>query len=175
MVSEGQYSEGEKIGRRAAIWGGISMESWAEKLRRAGLKATRSRVRLLEVLQAIGGHHSADEIHRLLKDWGCPMARGSVFKMVSDLWRANLLMVTDLGTGRSLYELHLGRHHHFVCRGCRSIWDVPEGGEEPTLQGPEFDLPGKLEQVQVVFRGLCRQCLHLSLPSSGVEAPWLDP
>lgn len=134
------------------------METLKEKLKERGLKVTRSRLKVLQVLRDQGGHRSADEIFRFLEELGEPLPRGSVFKVVGDLARHNLLMVTDAGPGRALYEYSSEWHHHFVCRACGVILDVPcVEGRKPCLL-PEVSVPATIEEAQIIFRGICDDC-----------------
>ena len=132
------------------------MKHLEEHLHRVGLKATRPRLEVLRVLRDLGGHRSADDIHQALEG---ALPRGTVFKVVGDLSRAQLLMVTDAGPGRSLYEFSDVWHHHFVCRRCGVILDVPcVEGHKPCLT-PETSFGGLVEEAQIIFRGVCEECL----------------
>lgn len=136
------------------------MESLREKLHGAGLKATKSRVEVMRALRDLGGHRSADDIHRLLQERGQGLPRGSIFKIVADLCRAEILMVTDAGPGRTLYEYSDQWHHHFVCRRCGVILDVPcVEGLKPCLR-PDVAIPAHIEEAQIIFRGICQGCLE---------------
>ena len=134
------------------------MKHFPKILRDAGLKATQSRLNVLEALEEMGGHRSADQVHQHLSEKGQPVPRGTVFKVVNDLSVHGVLMVTDAGPGRTLYEYAEHWHHHFVCRVCHSILDVPcVEGVKPCLL-PDVDFPGVIEEAQIIFRGLCESC-----------------
>jgi Fur family ferric uptake transcriptional regulator len=124
------------------------------------LKATRSRLGVLSALVALGGHQSADEIYRALQEKGERLPRGSVFKVVGDLCRSGILMVTDVGPGRTLYEVADSWHHHFVCRRCRTILDVPCAKESKPCMLPDSSFPALIEEAQIIFRGVCHACLE---------------
>jgi Fur family ferric uptake transcriptional regulator len=137
-----------------------------EKLRHAGLKATRGRLEVMRALAEMGGHRSADEIHQALLSRGKPTPRGSVFKVVGDLCRAGLLMVTEAGRGHALYELAESWHHHFVCRLCGAVHDVPcMQGRKPCML-PDGPIPGRIDEAQIIFRGVCHSCAGRSTGST---------
>lgn len=141
-----------------------SLDSLKEILRERGLKATNSRLKVLAVLRDMGGHRSADDICQTLEQQGDALPRGSVFKVVGDLARHDILMVTDAGPGRTLYEYNSHWHHHFVCRTCGIILDVPcVEGTKPCLL-PEADVPATIEEAQIIFRGICDECKASSQP-----------
>lgn len=140
--------------RRAAR---LDTELW-ELLRTVGLRATRPRLEVLRFLRDAGGHHSADEIVGLLRQRAVSLPRASVFGIVDALSNAGLIRVATTGPGRTLYEWAGEAHHHFLCRVCNTVYDVPcRSGATPCLG--EQDLPGRLEEAQIVFRGVCKNCL----------------
>ena len=88
-----------------------------DRLREAGLRATRPRQLVYETLMEIGGHHSVDELVSLLRDRGHQVTRMSIYNVVADLQRAGLVLCADTGPGRALYEISETWHHHFGCAG----------------------------------------------------------
>jgi Fur family ferric uptake transcriptional regulator len=53
------------------------------------------------------------------------------------------------------YELARGHHHHFYCRACHRVLDIPcDGHPAPPRISPRF----KVEEQQVVLVGLCAAC-----------------
>jgi Fur family ferric uptake transcriptional regulator len=83
----------------------------------------------------------------------------SIYNVMADLTEASLVMSADTGPGRALYEASDVWHHHFVCRGCGRIEDVPcLKGRKPCLLPPK-GLPGStIDEAQVIFRGHCADC-----------------
>ncbi len=142
----------------------------AERLRRAGLRVTRPRLLVLEALEGIGGHRSVDELVATLRQRGTPLPRATVYNVVNALVAHGLIMAADTGPGRALFELGQTWHHHFVCRECGAIIDVPcARGEKPCL---EPDLPGaEVDEAQVIWRGKCPRCVGKPDRLSGVEQP----
>ena len=129
----------------------------AQRLRATGLKATRPRLLVLEVLKEAGPHLSTDDLVEALDARGTPLPRGSVYNVVGALAAHGLLMVTDIGPGRALYELAERWHHHFVCRTCGLIEDVEcVVGLKPCLEPDRVN--GEVDEAQVIFRGTCTEC-----------------
>ncbi len=137
-------------------------EQAANRLREAGLKATRPRLLVLQVL-GDSGHLSADEVVERLGAQGTALPRGSVYAVLTDLLAHGLVMMADAGPGRTLYELYRGWHHHFVCLSCGSVRDVPcLEGSKPCLLPP--DVEGEVDEAQVIFRGRCAACMRDDRP-----------
>lgn len=142
------------------------MIDYSEILHDSGLKATHSRLSVLNALAEMGGHCSADDVYQHLCENGNALPRGTVFKVVGDLSESGVLMVTDAGPGRTLYEYAAEWHHHFVCRKCKCILDVPcVEGRKPCLL-PDAEVPALIEEAQIIFRGVCNECLEKTGSSS---------
>ena len=132
-----------------------------QRLRAAGLKATQPRLLVLHLLQELGGHRSADDLVEELRARGTPLSRASVYNALAALLTHGLVMLTDAGPGRALYEPAGRWHHHFSCRRCGEIRDVAcVVGAKPCLN-PE-DVDGNVDEAQVIFRGICGNCLRNS-------------
>jgi Fe2+ or Zn2+ uptake regulation protein len=129
----------------------------AGRLRKAGLRATRPRLLAYRALAELGGHRSVDEVVMELRRRGQPLPRTSVYNVVEALRLAGVVMGADAGPGRALYEVATTRHHHFVCRVCADVIDVPcVVGHAPCLEaGGDAGTP---DEAQVIFRGLCKAC-----------------
>jgi len=130
----------------------------ADRLREAGLRATRPRILVYQVLREVGGHLSVDDVVTLLQDRSQRIPRMTVYNVVSDLSSAGLVMRADTGPGRAIYEAGDKWHHHFVCRRCGRVIDVPcVIGAKPCL---EQDVPGVsvVDEAQIIFRSVCEAC-----------------
>jgi len=138
---------------------GASPTDIRDRLHGAGLRATASRVAVYEALREAGGHHGVDQIVALVARRGPRLSRMTVYNVVGDLREAGLVMCADAGPGRALYEVSDVWHHHFVCRGCGAVSDVPcVRGRKPCL-APSGPPGATVDEAQVIFRGLCRTCL----------------
>ena len=124
-------------------------------LKAAGLRVTRPRLAVHRALASMGGHHSAEEVAAVLDAAEVPLPRTSVYNALEALRVAGLVMQASAGAGAALYEAATEWHHHFVCRRCGEITDVPcFVGLGPPLQ---TQLPGA-EIDEVIYRGLCARC-----------------
>jgi Fe2+ or Zn2+ uptake regulation protein len=141
-------------------------EAARSRLQRAGLRATRPRVLVYSLLRQVGGHRSVDEIVGLLEERGNTVPRMSAYNVVADLAAAGLLLCADVGPGSALYEASDTWHHHFICRVCGTVADIPcVRGEKPCL-APPASFPGTVDEAQVIFRGICESCIRSSSRTS---------
>ena len=136
------------------------------RLRGAGLRVTRPRVLVYAALREAGGHRTVDEIVAWLAARGHVLPRMSVYNVAADLTTAALVMRADAGPGAAVYEAADAWHHHFVCRVCGAIEDVPclTGRKPCLLPAPPFG--GTVDEAQVIFRGVCARCARARRPKT---------
>jgi Fe2+ or Zn2+ uptake regulation protein len=128
------------------------------RLQDAGLRATRPRIVVAEALRRMGGHRTADEVHAQLARDFVSLPRTSVYNSLAVLAEVGVALRADVGPGAVVYEIADSWHHHFVCRRCGEIADVPcVVGESPCLSAGSS--VGRVEDAQVIFRGVCTRCL----------------
>ena len=91
------------------------MES--QDLRKAGLKVTHPRMRILELLEHAGGKHmTAEDIYRQLLDHEDDIGLATVYRVLTQFEAAGLVVKHNFEGGQSVYELDRGKHHdHMVC------------------------------------------------------------
>ena len=87
------------------------------ELKKAGLKVTLPRLRILELLE--GGdktHLSAEEIYRRLIDAGEEVGLATVYRVLTQFDQAGICIRHNFEEGHAVYELTPSDHHdHMVC------------------------------------------------------------
>jgi Fur family ferric uptake transcriptional regulator len=86
-------------------------------LRKAGLKVTQPRKRILELLEATGSKHlTADDIYRVFMQAGEDIGLATVYRVLNQFETAGLVVKHNFEGGQAFYELDSGDHHdHMVC------------------------------------------------------------
>ena len=93
-------------------------EKEAEKaLRKAGLKVTLPRVKILQILEASDSHHmSAEDVYKALLDAGDDVGLATVYRVLTQFESAGLVSRLNFDGGHAVFELDKGDHHdHMVC------------------------------------------------------------
>ena len=87
------------------------------ELKKAGLKVTLPRLRILELLEHDDkGHLSAEEIYRRLIEAGEEVGVATVYRVLTQFETAGLVTRHYFEGGHSVFELESGEHHdHLVC------------------------------------------------------------
>ncbi|MFI7211058.1 Fur family transcriptional regulator [Micromonospora maritima] len=134
------------------------MSTGEELLRSRGLRVTRPRLAVLDVLSA-GGHLEVDEITRRVRQRLDSVSTQAVYDVLGALSRAGLSRRIEPAGSPARYEARVGdNHHHVVCRGCGEIADVDCAvGSAPCLD-PNVAHGFELDEAEVTFWGLCPTC-----------------
>ena len=135
----------------------IAMDS-AERLRARGLRVTRPRLAVLEVL-ADGGHLEVDEITHRVRDRLDSVSTQAVHDVLGALARAGLARRIEPAGSPARYEARSGdNHHHVVCRRCGTIADVDcVLGDAPCLD-PSGTRGFLVDEAEITFWGVCPDC-----------------
>ena len=133
--------------------------STGERLLRArGLRVTRPRLAVLEVLTQ-GGHLEVEDITRQVRARLETVSTQAVYDVLGALARAGLARRLEPAGSPARFEARVGdNHHHLVCRGCGVIADVDCAvGETPCLD-PGIGHGFEVDEAEVTFWGLCPAC-----------------
>jgi Fur family ferric uptake transcriptional regulator len=133
-------------------------------VRARGLRATPSRLAVLEVVRATESPVSHGEVADKLASQAWD--RATIYRNLTDLAQVGLLRRTDVGDHVWRFEAinhDAAAHPHFVCTECGAVECLPE--IELTLRRPEpsrrvrAPRAVKQRQVEVQVRGLCDSCI----------------
>ena len=87
------------------------------ELRKAGLKVTLPRVKILQMLESSDEHHmSAEDVYKQLLESGDDVGLATVYRVLTQFESAGLVVRHNFDGGHSVFELERGEHHdHMVC------------------------------------------------------------
>src|SRR5215210_3526774 len=135
----------------------MTRDSVEASMREAGVRLTPQRFAVLEYLTRAAGHPTADQIAAEINRRFPRASRATVYNALKALRDAGLVREVATAEALTRYESNVEPHHHFVCRACGKIEDVPPGA---FAAPPHVELEGgqEIETVEVVLRGLCGAC-----------------
>ncbi len=86
-------------------------------LKKAGLKATLPRLRILEILEASEFKHmSAEDVYKAVLAAGEDVGLATIYRVLTQFEAAGLVKRHNFDSGHSVFELDQGGHHdHMVC------------------------------------------------------------
>ncbi len=94
-------------------------------LKRAGLKSTAPRLKILGMLEDNAARHvTAEDIYRALLETGEEIALATVYRVLTQFEQAGLIIRHNFEGGRSVFELNDESHHdHMVCVECGKVFE----------------------------------------------------
>lgn len=86
------------------------------ELRKAGLKVTLPRVKILQMLESSEQHHmSAEDVYKALMEQGDDVGLATVYRVLTQFETAGLVARHNFDGGHSVFEVARGEHHdHMV-------------------------------------------------------------
>ncbi|MEE1672334.1 ferric iron uptake transcriptional regulator [Agarivorans aestuarii] len=92
-------------------------------LKKAGLKVTLPRMKILELLQTPNNQHiSAEDLYKLLIDQGEEIGLATVYRVLNQFDDAGIVTRHHFEGGKSVFELNSQHHHdHLVCLDCGKV------------------------------------------------------
>lgn len=93
------------------------MTTESSDLKKAGLKATLPRIRILQILEESSEKHlSAEDVYKTLIEANEEVGLATVYRVLTQFEAAGLVMRHNFDSGHSVFELDRGPHHdHMVC------------------------------------------------------------
>jgi Fur family iron response transcriptional regulator len=96
------------------------------RLRIAGLRPTRQRVALGDLLFAKGDRHlTVEELHEEAVAAKVPVSLATVYNTLHQFTEAGLIRVLAVEGARTYFDTNVSDHHHFFVEGHNEVLDIP--------------------------------------------------
>lgn len=143
-----------------SVLGNVMNRESLEELKNAGLKATVSRVKILELFHASSVDHlSVEEVHRQLIDDGMDIGLATVYRVLAQFESVGIVIKSTFDATKVIYELNNGPHHdHIVCLGCGRVDEFHDPVIEARQKMAAESLGYLLSEHQLSLYGYCGQC-----------------
>ncbi len=136
------------------------MSRETDELKQAGLKATRPRLMILQLLEDSEDRHlTAEGVYRSLLDAGEEVGLATVYRVLTQFEQAGLVKRHHFDGERAFFELDEDKHHdHMVCVRCGRV----EEFFQPEIERLQEDVARrhrfKLTEHRMELYGLCADC-----------------
>ncbi len=131
-----------------------------QELRKAGLKVTLPRVKILQLLESSENKHlSGKDVYKALLEAGEDVALPTIYRVLHQFEAAGLVISHNFESAHSVYELNSVDHHdHMVCTKCGRVEefldDVIEQQQEKIASKHGF----KITDHSMCLYGICSDC-----------------
>jgi Fur family transcriptional regulator, ferric uptake regulator len=133
-------------------------------LRKAGLKVTLPRLKILELLENSSTRHlSAEDIYRTLLDSNEDIGLATVYRVLTQFEAAGLVTRHHFEDGMAVFELNQGTHHdHIVCLDCGRVEEFMDSGIEDRQNAVAQRLGFAIRDHSLIMYGHCKRqnCVH---------------
>lgn len=138
----------------------------ATQLQAAGLRTTRQRLVLAEILfgqdatgqDAVGGtaghmhrHVTAEGLYNEAAERGSRLSLATVYNCLHQFTAAGLLRMVTVDAGRAYFDTNLAPHHHFYYERSGELRDIPEQ-DVAVARLPAAPAGAKIARVDVIVR-----------------------
>ena len=119
-----------------------------QDLKKAGLKVTLPRVKILQILESCADRHmTAEDIYQSLRDADEDVGIATVYRVLTQFETAGLIERHNFDNGPAVYELDRGEHHdHMVCTETGRVIEFHDGEieqlQEKIAKKNGYDLVG---------------------------------
>lgn len=133
---------------------------YEEKFKKSGLKSTKSRKAIMDVLVNSNQPMAAEEIFLTLKEDNININLSTVYRTLESLENIDLITkISIMDDDRMLFEYNkMGHRHYLVCVGCKKIITIqncPLGSYEKELESEtNFAILGH----KLYLYGYCSEC-----------------
>jgi Fur family ferric uptake transcriptional regulator len=143
------------------------IESWVQRaettLAGAGHKRGGARRAVLELLANQSCALTAVEIEDALRSRQRAVSRASVYRILEELERVQLVQRVETGQAMVRYERVCGdseeHHHHLVCDSCGVVMPFSDAALERAIAKVSERVPlAVVSEHEIVLHGACRQC-----------------
>jgi len=130
------------------------------KLKRAGLKVTLPRIKILEVLEENPANHfSAEDVYKIMLQQGEEIGVATVYRVLTQCEQAGLIRRLQFEGGRAVFETTPAHHHdHIVCVRCGKVEEFHDETIEEQQKKVAKKAGFSVEDHSMTLYGLCQKC-----------------
>jgi Fur family ferric uptake transcriptional regulator len=95
----------------------------SQDIKKAGLKVTLPRMKILEILEGSGQRHmSAEDIYKVMLESSEEIGLATIYRVLTQFEAAGLVVRHHFESGQAVFEINEGEHHdHLVCVKCGKV------------------------------------------------------
>ncbi|HFD92162.1 MAG TPA: ferric iron uptake transcriptional regulator [Gammaproteobacteria bacterium] len=129
-------------------------------LKKAGLKITLPRLKILQILESRKMRHmSAEDVYKALLESGEDVGLATVYRVLTQFEAAGLVSRHHFEEGHSVYELNQGEHHdHILCVKCGKVDEFMDEVIEERQRRIAEEAGYQITDHCLYIYGICKDC-----------------
>ena len=138
-----------------------------QDLKKAGLKATVPRLKILEILESRQDQHMrAEDVYKALLESNEDIGLATVYRVLTQFEQAGLVARHHFEGGHSVFELDQGEHHdHMLCVKCGRVEEFVDDIIEERQKAIAAKVGYKITDHSLYIYGVCPACQKSGQPS----------
>lgn len=130
------------------------------ELKKCGLKSTKSRLAIINILNKSNQPISAEEIFKQLINDKLTINLSTVYRTLDSFTEKNLVTkISIMNDDRMLFEYNnKGHRHHLICIGCKKIITIIKCPLHEYEKSLEQETNFKIEAHKLYMYGYCQEC-----------------
>lgn len=139
---------------------GVEALSQTQDLKKAGLKATVPRLKILEILEANKDRHMrAEDVYKALLESNEDIGLATVYRVLTQFEAAGLVARHHFEGGYSVFELDHGVHHdHMLCVTCGKVEEFVDDAIEERQKVIAAKAGYRITDHSLYIYGVCPEC-----------------
>jgi Fe2+ or Zn2+ uptake regulation protein len=140
---------------------GTLVQDAGERLRREGGRMTAQRRLILEELECLDCHPTAEDLYDAVRQREAGINLSTIYRTLRWLEQAGMISARrfdEEGRQERFDPALPAEHHHFVCSACKSVIEFDDPQIENIKTWFEKRTGAKVELASVTLYGLCSQC-----------------
>ncbi len=131
-----------------------------QDLKKAGLKVTHPRVKILSIMENSEKRHlGAEEVYKTLLETGEDVGLATVYRVLTQFEAAGLVMRHHFEGGHSVYEINQGEHHdHILCVKCGRVDEFVDDIIEERQTAIAREAGYEITDHYLNIYGICADC-----------------
>ena len=130
-------------------------------LKKAGLKVTAPRTKILALLENTQNRHlSAEEIYKQLSHMGEDIGLATIYRVLTQFEAADIVIRHYFESGHATFELNEGPHHdHLMCVQCGRVEEFVDKVIEARQKEVALRFGYQITDHCLHLFGICKPCL----------------
>ncbi|MEO6846219.1 MAG: transcriptional repressor [Chthoniobacterales bacterium] len=137
----------------------LASGDYEETISHNGLRLTKQRREVFDVLRAQPDHPTATEVFMRVKTQLPNISLATVYNCLETLVECGLVKQVNVDRAPTRFCPNLKEHGHFVCDSCHHVYDIELAAANPST-ACQYELPEGyfVTSREVTLRGHCPKC-----------------
>ncbi len=121
---------------------------------------SRQREVILQTLKSNVVHPTAEYLYAILKEKEPNISLATLYRNLNQLAENDIIKKIDGLEPSSHFDHNTHEHYHFICEKCKRVYDISADVAPDVIRKTEENTGFLVKKHDIVFSGLCRECLE---------------